>query len=842
MVWTVEGFEPLAELGRGSTGVVLQARDTVTGTVVAVRRLALDLCDSPAFLVRYRGEIAMLGLVEHPQLAGVYQLLENGGGVALITEFVDGVSLRALLDQAGPLDTEAALYVAKGVLLGLREVHARGIVHRALRPENVLIDSTGTVKVVDVGLNPPSRNRVPANPTYAAPELWSGAEPTPASDVYAATAVLFECLGGHPPRSMGGAYAGGSAQTADAAIAALNPTLVPDPLRGFLRLGLAPDPSSRPADAAAALAQSDVAAFASFGSRWYDLGHTLVQQRLSRAMPRTGSGNGATASRTAPAAPDGATISPVYLAGPEEETEPVAAPAAALAVREPAAESAPAPAAVLVREATPATWGDVAAPAAVEAEQPDAVLIKPRRSRRHRVLLAAAVLLLMAAGTGIALRSAFGLGGGGQQPVITNSHVPVAVPGPTVPPSTPGSGDTAKPTSPVNLRVTGRSVSAVSLDWADAQDDVAVAGYVVLRDGTQVGTTYQPGFTDTRLTSRTRYQYAVSAFDAAGNVSPPSAPVVANTLAEPDVSPPSVPQHLTSTSQSMTRIVLAWDASHDNIGVAGYEVYRDQKLIANVPRPGYIDKGLKAATKYRYTVRAYDTSNNASADSNVVAPTTLAAPDTTPPTAPTGVSALGTSPTTIDVSWTASSDNVGVALYRVFRNGVMVAEVAGTAHTDQGLAPSTTYSYSVRAVDAEDNESGSSAAVSGSTLDPPPTTTPPPPPTTTPPPTVDPPIVASVTLNTSITDCIVSISATVVVSAAMDVTLTYTITGGGSDSIPLQFVDGEPSQTVTLPNGDGLVTGSAHVSADGESATYDWSACEPPPPTTDPPPDEGGGG
>jgi chitodextrinase len=336
----------------------------------------------------------------------------------------------------------------------------------------------------------------------------------------------------------------------------------------------------------------------------------------------------------------------------------------------------------------------------------------------------------------------------------------------------------------------------------------------------------------------------VSAFDAAGNVSPPSTPVIANTLAEPDVSPPSVPQNLASTSRGMTKIVLAWSASHDNVGVAGYEVYRNGALIANVPRPGYTDQGLAPATKYRYTVRAYDTSNNASADSNVAAPTTLVAPDTTPPTAPTGVSAEGTSPTSIDVSWMPSSDNVGVALYRVFRNGLGIAQVAGTAYTDQGLAPATTYRYSVRAVDAEGNVSGSSATVPASTLDLPPTTTPPPPPTTTPPPTVDPPVVQSVTLITSITDCVVSIQASVVVSAPMDVTLTYTITGGGSDSIPLQFAEGESERTVTLPDGDGLVTGSAHVTAGGESDTYDWNACEPPPPpTTDPPPpDEGGDG
>ena len=856
-MWAVEGYEPLAELGRGSTGLVTRARDSATGTVVAVRRLAIDLCDSPAFLVRYRGEVAILGLIEHPQVAGVYELVERDGAVDVVTEFVDGVSLRDLLDRTGPLEPEAALYVVKGVLLGLREVHACTIVHRALRPENVLIDSAATVKIVDIGLTPPSRNRVPANPTYAAPELWSGGEPTSTSDVYAAATILFECLGGLPPRSLGGTVAG-SALTADAAIAALRPDRVPEPIRGFLKLALAADPSVRPADAAAALEGSDIAAFSAFGSRWYDTGHALVRQRLAHAQPRTEPGNGATA--IAPSAPPAAVPGNGTAAAKGNGTAAAKGNGTAAIPAAPPAVPAAVPVVASGAAAVASTGGRAAiAPVYLPAAPvrppgqdgpppddarpaPGAHPPRPPRGRSFRLLIGIAVLLLAAAGSGLALTAAFGPDDSSPGPVTTNSHVPVAVPGPTVPPTAPGSGDTTKPTAPAGLRVTGRSLSAVSMDWADALDNVGVAGYVVYRDGTQVGTSYQPGFTDQRLTSRTRYRYAVAAFDAAGNVSAPSAAVTATTLAEPDVSPPTVPQKLEATSRGMTRIVLGWDASQDNVGVAGYEVYRDGALVANVPRPGYTDRGLAPGTKYRYTVRAFDTSNNASADSNLVAPTTLDAPDTTPPSPPGGVAAAGASPTTIDVSWTASLDNVGVALYRVHRNGVPVADVMGTAFTDMGLAPSTSYEYSVRAVDAEGNQSAFSATATASTLDPPPPpTTPPPPTSTTPPPTVDPPRVESVTLVTTIAGCSVSIQATVEVSAPMDVTLTYTVTGHETNSVELHFTGPDLSQTLPLPDGDRTDEGDAIATAADKAATFHWDACEPePPPTTEPPvpPDE----
>ncbi len=794
----------------------------------------------------------MLGLIEHPQVANVYELVERGGTAAVVSELVDGVSLRRILDKTGPLEPQAAVYVIKGALLGVREVHSRGLVHRALKPENVLIDAAGNVKVVDVGLTPP--NHKPPNPTYAAPELWTGGQPTPASDVYAATAILFECLSGQPPQGTGGASLGRSGQTPDAAIAGIRLELAPHQTRVLMAFGLAVDPQTRPVDARAALQQMDILAFTAFGSVWYDTGHALLRRRLSRlpiglplAPVYERLGELTPASAAPVASPTYATIptTPSYAApsmssscATPRPSSPVAAPVSPFA--------AVAVAGGDQRSTFPraGTAGDTSvliatAPAPSVAAEPTAWPTPEESSHRAsanrmtRILIAAAVLVLLAAGTALAVTTAFGQRDESPTAVTTNSHQPIVVPGPTVPvPSTSGPGaDTTKPAKPAGLRVTGRSVSAVSINWAASVDDVEVAGYIVVRNGTKVGTTYEPGFTDRGLQTQTRYQYAVAAFDAAGNVSATSVPVTATTLKEPDVSPPSIPANLRSTGKSTTKIVLAWSASHDNVGVAGYEVYRDAALIANVAQAGYTDTGLGAATSHTYKVRAFDTSNNASADSNAITVATLAAPDTTPPSIPGGVGAVGTSSSTIDVSWMASTDNIGVTMYRVYRGVVQVDEVPGTSFTDQGLTAATPYGYTVSAVDAAGNESLPSSPVSASTL-PAPTT---PPPTTSPPPTTPAPEVMSVTLMIkSIIDCTVRIEVAVVASAPMDVVLYYDITGPGSGSVSFSFTAGSLSQTQDLPtNGDGTVDGSASATAGGQSGGTRWTACVTTPPTTD---------
>src|SRR5213076_3329998 len=143
------------------------------------------------------------------------------------------------------------------------------------------------------------------------------------------------------------------------------------------------------------------------------------------------------------------------------------------------------------------------------------------------------------------------------------------------------------------------------------------------------------------------------------------------------------------------------------------------------------DTGLTASTSYSYRVRAIDAAGNLSTFSLTVTTTTLATPDTTPPSAPTNLTATAASATQINLSWTVSTDNVGVTGYRVERcqgagcsNFAQIAAPAGTTFSDTGLTASTSYSYRVRATDAANNLSAYSSTASASTPAPPDTTPP----------------------------------------------------------------------------------------------------------------------
>ena len=185
----------------------------------------------------------------------------------------------------------------------------------------------------------------------------------------------------------------------------------------------------------------------------------------------------------------------------------------------------------------------------------------------------------------------------------------------------------------------------------------------------------------------------------------------------PDTSPPTAPAGLTATASGSSQVNLNWTASTDNVGVAGYRVERCQGTgctnFAQVGTPtatSYSDTGLAPSSTYRYQVRAVDASGNFSGYSAVASASTPAQSDTTPPSAPTGLSATAISSSRIDLGWTASTDNVGVAGYRVERcqgagctNFAQVAPPTGTTYSDTGLSPSTTYRYQVRAVDAAGN-------------------------------------------------------------------------------------------------------------------------------------------
>ena len=190
---------------------------------------------------------------------------------------------------------------------------------------------------------------------------------------------------------------------------------------------------------------------------------------------------------------------------------------------------------------------------------------------------------------------------------------------------------------------------------------------------------------------------------------------VAASAPAPDTTLPTVPTGLSATPISSTQINLSWTASTDNVGVTGYKVYRGSVLVGSPATTSYSDTGLTAATSYSYTLAACDAANNCSAQSNPVSATTGSAPDTTAPTVPTGLSVTPVSSAQINLSWTASTDNVGVTGYKVYRGGALVGSPATTSYSDTGLTASTSYSYTLAACDAANNCSAESASISAIT-------------------------------------------------------------------------------------------------------------------------------
>ncbi|MBS2963541.1 fibronectin type III domain-containing protein, partial [Actinocrinis puniceicyclus] len=297
----------------------------------------------------------------------------------------------------------------------------------------------------------------------------------------------------------------------------------------------------------------------------------------------------------------------------------------------------------------------------------------------------------------------------GGQGLATNSYSFNATAG--------GGGDTTPPSTPTNVVASGVTSSSVSLSWSPSTDNVGVTGYRIYRNGTQVGTATSTSYTDTGLTASTQYSYTVAAYDAAGNVSTPSSAVSTTTSAGAgDTTPPSTPTNVVASGVTSSSVSLSWSPSTDNVGVTGYRIYRNGTQVGTATSTSYTDTGLTASTQYSYTVAAYDAAGNVSTPSSAVSTTTSAgAGDTTPPSTPTNVVASGVTSSSVSLSWSPSTDNVGVTGYRIYRNGTQVGTATGTSYTDTGLTASTQYSYTVAAYDAAGNVSTPSSAVSTTT-------------------------------------------------------------------------------------------------------------------------------
>jgi serine/threonine protein kinase len=240
-------YELEAELGQGAAGVVYRARST-DGRLVALKLLRPALGEDDAFRGRFSREARAAREVTHKHLITVLDHGEAEGRSYVVFEYVAGGSLSDRL-QGGALGLEDTLRLVAEVAEGLDALHAKGIVHRDVKPANIMLREDGSAALTDFGLAKGAAYTVLTRPgqilgtlDYLAPELVRGGEATPASDVYALGCVAFECLAGSPPFADRSLFGVGTAHLEDEPP---DPPAPPELAWALLR-ALEKDPAARP--------------------------------------------------------------------------------------------------------------------------------------------------------------------------------------------------------------------------------------------------------------------------------------------------------------------------------------------------------------------------------------------------------------------------------------------------------------------------------------------------------------------------------------------------------------------------------------------------------------------
>jgi serine/threonine-protein kinase len=202
MTQQIGQYRILSELGAGGMGVVYRAMDVLLERQVAIKRLRSEYAASPSVLGRFRKEAQLQAKLNHPNIAQLYTLLQDGDSLCIVMEFIDGAVLRNFM----PMPWESAVPVALQILEALDYAHRRGVLHRDIKPENIVIDREGTVKVMDFGIAHAlgaarlTRERVVIGTLeYMPPERILNREMDQRSDLYSAGTLLFEMLCGRLP-------------------------------------------------------------------------------------------------------------------------------------------------------------------------------------------------------------------------------------------------------------------------------------------------------------------------------------------------------------------------------------------------------------------------------------------------------------------------------------------------------------------------------------------------------------------------------------------------------------------------------------------------------------------
>jgi eukaryotic-like serine/threonine-protein kinase len=199
------------EIGRGGMGAVWLGRDEVLGRDVALKRLGLAPGGSTPDLARAEREARLAARLNHPHVVAIYDLVIETDEQWLVMEYVEGTTLSALVQRDGALTPDTAARILRQVADALAAAHAAGIVHRDVKPSNILVAPDGQVKLSDFGIARAEADAsltqtglVTGSPAYLSPEVASGQQATPASDVWSLGATAYYTLAGHPPYDVSG--------------------------------------------------------------------------------------------------------------------------------------------------------------------------------------------------------------------------------------------------------------------------------------------------------------------------------------------------------------------------------------------------------------------------------------------------------------------------------------------------------------------------------------------------------------------------------------------------------------------------------------------------------------
>jgi predicted Ser/Thr protein kinase len=247
-------YRILGLLGRGGMGEVYRATDLMVGQSVALKFLPEEAARDQRLLERFHGEVRVARQVSHPNVCRVYDIGQIDGMPFISMEYVDGEDLSSLLTRIGRLPADKALETARKLCAGLAAAHDRGVIHRDLKPQNIMMNKRGEVVIMDFGLaavaaqltGQESRNGTPA---YMSPEQLKGAEVTQRSDVYALGLVLYELFTGKRPYEAKNVRQLLDLQESVQLISMTSIAADVDPaVEKVIRRCLDPDPAKRPAN------------------------------------------------------------------------------------------------------------------------------------------------------------------------------------------------------------------------------------------------------------------------------------------------------------------------------------------------------------------------------------------------------------------------------------------------------------------------------------------------------------------------------------------------------------------------------------------------------------------